>query len=394
MSSEIDLSRLSEEEITRLMKSLNNRQLYKDPTSLTPDSITNCLCIQPFKTLTSHNYFIKRNLLYISETEEYIYSSGHNIIVEKISNKTQEIIPLTHRCFITSLTYVKTSSGKRMLFIGEKLYPDESKKIHGGIEIINLEDKNCNKKLSLNMGAYVNYNNYVYDIIAKDNNDVLIIILKNLDMNANEVKLFFYNFINFNLITIEDIKYNLINIEISPHNNNQYLLTANNYCAIYDFYMNKLQLILSQQFYANNKDNILCSSYLRVKNKKAIVIYFKGEYFEIFMKKEGKDEKYKIFFRIDLSLLFNEDISKIKNSEEDNDQKDSESIESDVDNGLPLLDNFIIPESNEFRANFEKKNSSNINLNKDDNYVKFIICRKNFIFIFKYNDFNQWGIRR
>ena len=191
MSSEIDLSRLSEEEITRLMKSLNNRQLYKDPTSLTPDSITNCLCIQPFKTLTSHNYFIKRNLLYISETEEYIYSSGHNIIVEKISNKTQEIIPLTHRCFITSLTYVKTSSGKRMLFIGEKLYPDESKKIHGGIEIINLEDKNCNKKLSLNMGAYVNYNNYVYDIIAKDNNDVLIIILKNLDMNANEVKLFF-----------------------------------------------------------------------------------------------------------------------------------------------------------------------------------------------------------
>ena len=382
MSSEIDLSRLSEEEITRLMKSLNNRQLYKDPTSLTPDSITNCLCIQPFKTLTSHNYFIKRNLLYISETEEYIYSSGHNIIVEKISNKTQEIIPLTHRCFITSLTYVKTSSGKRMLFIGEKLYPDESKKIHGGIEIINLEDKNCNKKLSLNMGAYVNYNNYVYDIIAKDNNDVLIIILKNLDMNANEVKLFFYNFINFNLITIEDIKYNLINIEISPHNNNQYLLTANNYCAIYDFYMNKLQLILSQQFYANNKDNILCSSYLRVKNKKAIVIYFKGEYFEIFMKKEGKDEKYKIFFRIDLSLLFNEDISKIKNSEEDNDQKDSESIESDVDNGLPLLDNFIIPESNEFRANFEKKNSSNINLNKDDNYVKFIICRKNFIFIF------------
>ena len=42
MSSEIDLSRLSEEEITRLMKSLNNRQLYKDPTSLTPDSITNC----------------------------------------------------------------------------------------------------------------------------------------------------------------------------------------------------------------------------------------------------------------------------------------------------------------------------------------------------------------
>jgi len=234
MTSELDPSRLSEEEISRLMKSMSNRQLYKDPTSLTPDSVQNCLCIQPFKTLTSHNYFIKRNLLYISETEECIYCSGHNIIIEKISNKNQEIIPLTHRCFITSLTYVNASNGRRMVFVGEKLYPDETKKINGGIEIINIEDKNCNKKLSLNMGAYVNYNNYVYDIIAKDNSDILIIILKNLNTNIKEVQLFFYNYINFNLISIEDIKYDLINIEISPNNNNQYLLTANNYCAIYD----------------------------------------------------------------------------------------------------------------------------------------------------------------
>ena len=382
MTSELDPSRLSEEEISRLMKSMSNRQLYKDPTSLTPDSVQNCLCIQPFKTLTSHNYFIKRNLLYISETEECIYSSGHNIIIEKISNKNQEIIPLTHRCFITSLTYVNASNGRRMVFIGEKLYPDETKKINGGIEIINIEDKNCNKKLSLNMGAYVNYNNYVYDIIAKDNSDILIIILKNLNTNIKEVQLFFYNYINFNLISIEDIKYDLINIEISPNNNNQYLLTANNYCAIYDFYLNKLQLILNQQFYANNKDNIMCSSYITAKNKEGIAIYFKGEYFEIFLKKEGKEDKYKIFFRIDLFTLFNEDSLNNQNLEEnDNEQKDSESIISDVDNGLPLLDNFIIPEVNEFIANFAK-NDFNKNLNKDDNYIKFIICRKNFIFIF------------
>ena len=33
MSSEIDPSRLSDEEVSRLMKSLNNKPLYKDPTS-------------------------------------------------------------------------------------------------------------------------------------------------------------------------------------------------------------------------------------------------------------------------------------------------------------------------------------------------------------------------
>ena len=191
MSSEIDLSRLPEEDAARVMKSLNNKPLYKDPTSLTPDSITNCLCIQPFRTLTSHNYFIKKNLIYIPETEEYIYNSGHNIIVEKISNKSQEIIPLTHRCNVTSLTYVKSPNNKKMVFIGEKLFPDEKNMINGGIEIIQIEDKNCNKKLSLNMGAYVNYNNYVYDIIAKDASEILVIILKNLNTSINEVKLFF-----------------------------------------------------------------------------------------------------------------------------------------------------------------------------------------------------------
>ena len=38
----------------------------------------------------------------------------------------------------------------------------------------------------------------------------------------------------------------------------------------------------------------------------------------------------------------------------------------------PFLDNFIIPESSEFITNFVKNNNNEI-LNKDENYVKFII---------------------
>ena len=231
MSSEADLSRLTGEDISRLMKLLDNKQLYKDPTSLTPDSITNCLCIQPFKTLTSHNYFIKKNLLYIPETEEYIYISGNNAIVEKINSKSQEIIPLSQRCHVTSLTYAKTNN-KRFLFIGEKLFPDEKRVISGGVEIIQIEDKNCKKKLSLNMGAYVNENNYVYDIIAKDGSEMVVIVLKHLKVNNNEVKLFFYNYISFTLISIETINYNLTDIKVNPISDSQYLLMANNYCAI------------------------------------------------------------------------------------------------------------------------------------------------------------------
>ena len=380
MTSEQDPSRLSEEEMSRIMKTLNNKQLYKDPTSLTLDSISNCLCIQPFQCLTSNNYFFNKNLLYIPETEEYIYNSGHNIIVEKISNKSQEIIPLSHRCYVTSLTYAKSANNKRMVFIGEKLFPDEKKVINGGIEIISIEEKNCNKKLSLNMGAYVNYSNYVYDIITKDNSEILVIILKNVNMNINEVKLFFYNYVNFNLINIEDIKYNLINIEISPFSDNQYLLTANNYCAIYEYHLNKLQLILTQQIYANNKTNIIYSSFIKAKNKEGFALAFKGEFFEIFLKKGGLEEKYMLFLRIDLFTLFKDlnDDAELNEKQDDNDQE-SELYESQNDG--PLLDNFIFPESSKFLPNLEKNNTKN-NLDKEQNYVKYIICKKNLIFIF------------
>ena len=75
MFQEQDPSRLNDEEITRMMKMINNKQLFKDPSSTTIDNISNCVCIQPFKTLTSSNYFINKNIIYISETDEYIYIS-------------------------------------------------------------------------------------------------------------------------------------------------------------------------------------------------------------------------------------------------------------------------------------------------------------------------------
>ena len=66
------------------MKMLNNKQLYKDPSSTTMDSISNCLCLQPFKTLTSDNYWIRKNLILISEIDEYIYVNGCNIIIKNM----------------------------------------------------------------------------------------------------------------------------------------------------------------------------------------------------------------------------------------------------------------------------------------------------------------------
>ena len=52
---------------------------------------------------------IKRSEKVPAITDEYIYMSGRNIIIESASSHKQDIIPLKHKCYVTSLTYIKTS---------------------------------------------------------------------------------------------------------------------------------------------------------------------------------------------------------------------------------------------------------------------------------------------
>ena len=383
-SADIDLSRISNEDMVRLMKMLNSKQLWKDP--LLSDSITNCLSIQPFKTLTSYNLWIQKNLIFIPETDEYIYMSGCNVIIEKISTKAQQIIPLTQKCFVTSLTYIKTSSNERILFVGEKLFPDEKKTISGGIEIIHIENKKSKKKLNLNLGAYVNYNCYVYDVIAGKNNETCVIILKYLNMNINKVKLFFYNYISFSLIDIEDIDYNLINILINPNRENQYLLYSSNYCALWNFSNSKLQLLLHHEFYndTQNKNNITSVEFIRAEGKEGIAISFKNEWIEIFFK-STEDEyketgnKYTLFLKINLLSLFKDTKIEINNVSQKEDGGENDIEEQVEDISEPLLENFIEPNIDEFVPNL---GNNKVVLNKFENYIKFIICRGNFILIF------------
>ena len=374
-TNEIDPSRLSDEEVLRLMKMLNNKQLYKDPSSTTKESISNCLCIQPIKTLSSSNYWIQKNFILVSETDECIYISGCNIIVENIETKVQEIIPLTHKCHVTSLTYVKTAMNERIIFVGEKLFPDEKKVISGGFEIFHLE--NTSIKLNLDLSVYVDYNCYVYDIIAGKSNETCIIILKNLNNSINEVKLLLYNYITFSLIDIEDFKYNLTNICINPTKDNQYLLYAPNYCGLWDFISNKMQLILYYEFYKDNKDDIVTATFIRGEGREGIALSFKNEWIEIYMKNNEDEEiltgiKYILFFRFDIfSFLLNKNI---------NIDSNLENTEEEPENNLAFLDNYIEPENKDYFS--PRIDINKINVNPNENFTKLIICRKNYVLFF------------
>ena len=382
MFQEQNPSRLTDEEITRMMKMINNKQLFKDPSSTTIDNVSNCICIQPFKTLSSSNYFINKNLIYISETDEYIYLSGRNIIKESASTHKQDIIPLKHKYNVTSLTYIQTPLNEKILFIGEKLFPDEQKVISGAFEVIHLENEN--KRFGLDLSAYVDYNCYVYDIIAGKTNETFVVILKNLDKNNTDVKLLFFSYVNYALIAIEDFKYNIIGMIQDPKRENQYLIYANNYCGVWEFKQTKMQILMFHEFYKDNKNNIAIAEYIVAEEHEGIVITFQNELAEIFLRNLDEEikisgEKYVLFLRFDLLSFFR---TKPEVPEENPQQQKEQNDDNDEDaipEGIYLV-NYIKPENEDFISN--KIDKSKLEITSENNYPKYIFSRKNFIIFF------------
>ena len=83
---------LSDEDDTKFRKLINQKPLWRDPINKTNDSISNGLSVQPFKTLTSYHLWIRRNMIILNETDEYVYVSGQNLVFE-IYEK-QKYIPI------------------------------------------------------------------------------------------------------------------------------------------------------------------------------------------------------------------------------------------------------------------------------------------------------------
>ena len=382
MFQEQDPSRLTDEEITRMMKMINNKQLFKDPSSTTIDNISNCVCIQPFKTLTSSNYFINKNIIYISETDEYIYISGRNIIKESASTHKQDIIPLKHKCNVTSLTYIQTPLNEKIIFIGEKLFPDEQKVISGAFEVIHLENEN--KRFGLDLSAYVDYNCYVYDIIAGKTNETFVVILKNLDKNNTDVKLLFFSYVNYALLAIEDFKYNILGMIQDPKRENQYLIYANNYCGVWEFKQTKMQLLMFHEFYKDNKNNIAIAEYIVAEEHEGILITFQNELAEIFLRNLDEEikisgEKYVLFLRFDLLSFFRTKPEEPEENPQQNKDHNDENDEDAIPEGIYLV-NYIKPENEDFISS--KIDKSKLEITPENNYPKYIFSRKNFIIIF------------
>ena len=119
---------LSDEDDTKFRKLINQKPLWRDPINKTNDSISNGLSVQPFKTLTSYHLWIRRNMIILNETDEYVYVSGSNLVFENYETKKQKYIPIKSDCIVTSIYRQKSSTNENLHFIGEKISPNEDRK--------------------------------------------------------------------------------------------------------------------------------------------------------------------------------------------------------------------------------------------------------------------------
>ena len=117
---------LSDEADTKIPKSTKQRTLWRAPTNKTNYSISNGWSIQKVKTLTSYHLWIRRNMIILNETDEYIYVSGQNLVFE-IYEK-QKYIPIKSDWIVTSIYHQKSSTNENLHFIGEKISPNEDRK--------------------------------------------------------------------------------------------------------------------------------------------------------------------------------------------------------------------------------------------------------------------------
>ena len=373
-------SKLSEDEKIKLMKMINNKRIWRDSTTLSPETISNGLCIQPFKTLSSFHLWVKRNLLYISETDEYVYISGCNVIIQNAKTNQQKIIQLKNKCCVTSIYYQKSSTNERILFVGEKLEPDDERKIvTARVEIINLDNKDngVKKKLALDLGVYVDYNSYIYDIVSPKEDNSCVIILKNLNINIQECKIFVWNYLTNIILGIENFKYNIQGLSINHFLDDKLLeclIYSDNYCGIWTFENNTMQFKEKKNFYDSSIEQISNAAYIHNEKVDGVVIAFQIEWIEVFLKENdnNSNDKYNLFLRFD---LFSQFINK-NNNITITDLADPETHQP------AFLENFIEPSDSEMETIINNITNNKIELSGNKNFVKFIICRGNYILLF------------
>ena len=371
---------LTEEEEIRFIKMINHKQLARTPMdqhqSVQNDTISNSLSINPFRTLTSYTTWCKRNLLLLSETDEIVYVSGSNLILENYETKRQKFIPLKIDCVVTSLYSQKSSTNENILFIGEKVNPNSYQNYFSGrVEIFNLDNNVLREKLCFDLGVHEHYDSYVFDVIANENSDLCFVILANLTQNEPKNKIYIYNYVTIQLLAIEEINFNILGFSRNAKDLNSFVLYSGDYVAIWGYDSMKKQVFSWKELYnKNNPVEITYAESIRFDDVFGLLVCFKNEFFEVFHEEENEDtheKSFVLFLRADVFSFLPYDYVSV------------EECSVKAITAPPVYDNFVHPFQCGLKPNFSPENKTKLNIK--NNYVKFIFSRGEFVFVFVNN---------
>ena len=370
------LSSLQESDEKYFMKMINHKAIWKDRSIKAANTISNCINIEPFQSLSSYHLWMRRNLILLPERDEFVYISGCNVIVENLSTKKQKIIPIANDCHVTSINSQESSTGERILLIGEKVKANSEKKyVSGRVEVINLDCKVLPKHFSIDLGVYVYTDSFIFDCVVPAKSDVCFIVVKNLNTSDPQSKIFIWNYVNRIVLDIEDFKYLLNGISRNPYNPYGFMVYSDQYLALWEFNLSKKDIILEHQFYNKdtpNNDKITNAEFLQYNNKHAIAVSFKSEWFEIFEiipdEYEQKKYEYVLYLRINFYSFFDENWVNIKPH-----KKPYVNMKDEY------LDNFSEFNTMAFTPNFGLDKPT---MNMDRNYIKYIISRDKYVLLF------------
>lgn len=190
--------------------------------------------------------------------DEFFYVSGTNIIISTFKDYLIKIIPIKTDAFVTSLYYTTSSTNERLIVIGQKSHPlfcDEKRnKISPRVEIINLDNKIMEERRILEHRHFVNTECFVYDAVIPQNSDICLSIVKNIDLNEPETKVFIWEYITMNLKTIYVPEMDIEGVICNPNNTYQFIFYSIYQFGIFEYSHSKKKVITKKLVDTNDRE--------------------------------------------------------------------------------------------------------------------------------------------
>jgi hypothetical protein len=256
--------------------------------------------------------------------EEFFYISGTNLIISTFKDYLIRMIPLKVDAFVTSLYYTISSTNEKLIIVGQKIHPpfcDEKKsKIAPRVEIFNLDNKIMEEKRILEHRPFVHAECYIVDAVIPQNSDICLTLVKNVELNDPETKIFVWEYITLGLKCIYLAEFDIESIICNPNNTYQFIFLNFFHIGIFEYSHSKKKILAKKVLEFDNKE-IADATYLKndsffsfSNNIQGIIVSFRDSTLYIY------DEELELKRSFDLKIMYKELIKKFDNEPAENEE--------------------------------------------------------------------------